>query len=283
MEAGFAQTNGIRLHYLDHGGDGPPLVLFHGLSANAHFFDALVEDGLGKGFRVIAVDLRGRGLSDKPATGYSIENHVDDVVGLLDHLGLEAVHVGGHSFGGLCVYDLVSRHPARVQRCIVLDTPPAIGETIVEQVRPALKRLDETVPSFDAYLLSMQAQPFFEGWWDPRIEAYYRADVEELADGSVRARASSDAIGQAVEAAAATDWRSRIREVRMPTLFIRAVGPYGPPGYPAMCQPEAAMETLDILSDGRLVEVEGNHMTAFWGNRAQRVADTITGFLTEES
>ena len=83
----FVETNGIRLHYLDHEGEGRVLVLIPGLTANAHSFDGLVTAGLTKLGHVLALDMRGRGLSEAPASGYSIEDHGRDVLGLLDALG----------------------------------------------------------------------------------------------------------------------------------------------------------------------------------------------------
>ena len=119
----YVETNGIRLHYLDHGGDGPSLVLAPGLTANAHSFDGLVRAGLADVAHVLALDLRGRGESDAPATGYAIEDHARDVLGLLDALELDRVVMGGHSFGGLLTYWLAANHPERVERCIVIDAP----------------------------------------------------------------------------------------------------------------------------------------------------------------
>ena len=58
----FSQTNNITLHYLDHPGAEPTIICLHGLSANAHFFDGLAASSLPN--RLLAVDLRGRGLSD---------------------------------------------------------------------------------------------------------------------------------------------------------------------------------------------------------------------------
>ena len=57
----FVETNGIRLHYLDHPGDGPTLLLVPGLTANCHVFDGLVAAGLGQSLRVLVPDMRGRG------------------------------------------------------------------------------------------------------------------------------------------------------------------------------------------------------------------------------
>src|SRR5690348_6861509 len=96
----FVDVNGIRLHYLDYPVDGPTVVLLHGLSANAQCFSLLAQ-GLSPYFRVIVPDLRGRGLSDKPATGYTMNDHALDILGLMDTLGVPQVILAGHSFGGL--------------------------------------------------------------------------------------------------------------------------------------------------------------------------------------
>ena len=148
----FIDTNGIQLHYLDPGGDGPTLVLLHGLTANAHFFDGLVAAGLGRDLRVVAVDLRGRGDSDKPDTGYTIADHAADLLGLIDVLGLEHVTLGGHSFGGLVTYYLAATYPDRFSRCVVVDAPAEVEEGIMEQIRPGLARLEHSYPSWNDYL-----------------------------------------------------------------------------------------------------------------------------------
>src|SRR4051794_2876176 len=92
--------DGVRIHYLDAPGAGRPLVMLHGLSANAHCFAGLIVAGLSPAYRVIAPDLRGRGQSDKPSSGYTMPDHARDVLALMDHLGLDRVVLGGHSFGG---------------------------------------------------------------------------------------------------------------------------------------------------------------------------------------
>src|SRR5688572_908823 len=92
----YVEANGIQIHYLDHAGGEPPLVLLHGLTANCHAFDGLIHAGLSPRFRVIAPDLRGRGASDQPSAGYTMRDHADDVIGLLDALKLERVVLGGH-------------------------------------------------------------------------------------------------------------------------------------------------------------------------------------------
>ena len=138
----YASANGIRIHLLDHLGGEPPIVLLPGITANLHNFDGLIDAGLAPRFRVVGLDLRGRGLSDKPAQGYSIAEHAADVIGVLDALGLDRVVLGGHSFGALLTAYIAARQPERVSHTILIDialTPadPRVGEAI----RPSLERL----------------------------------------------------------------------------------------------------------------------------------------------
>ena len=148
-------------------------MLVPGLTANAHSFDGLVHAGLTDVARVLALDMRGRGESDAPASGYAIEDHARDVLGLLDALELDRVVLVGHSFGGLLTYWLAANHPERVERCVVIDAPAALDPAMVDQIQPSLDRLDRVYPSWDEYLALVKSMPYFdEGGWD--------ADVEQL-------------------------------------------------------------------------------------------------------
>ncbi len=140
----FSQTNGISLHYLDHPGEGPIIILMHGLTANAHFFDGLAASSLPN--RLLAVDLRGRGQSDKPETGYSMAEHAADILGLMDNLGLDQVILAGHSYGGLLTCYLAANYPDRFSQCIVMDSG-FLHPNVKEIIKPSLDRLGQLIPS----------------------------------------------------------------------------------------------------------------------------------------
>jgi pimeloyl-ACP methyl ester carboxylesterase len=284
MTDSLVTTNGIRIHVRDHGGDGPVLVLAPGLTANAHSFDGLMRAGLGEAARVLALDLRGRGESDAPASGYAMEDHAADVLGLLDALGLERVVMGGHSFGGLLTYWLAANHPERVERCVVIDAPAQADPAILDQIQPALDRLGHVYPSWDAYLGLVRSMPYFaEGGWDDDVEAYFRADVRVHADGSVQARSQPEHIREAVEGTLAVDWPALVTRIAQPVLLLRAPDPFGPPGSPPILSRADAERTVALLPDGRLVDGIGNHMTFVFGRGAEVVTSAITDFLRMEA
>jgi pimeloyl-ACP methyl ester carboxylesterase len=274
----YVHANGVRLHYVEHGSSGPTLVLLHGLTANAHSFDGLVAAGLADRMRVLAFDLRGRGESDQPES-YSLADHAQDIVGALDVLSLDRVIMGGHSFGGLLTFHLAANHPARVSSCVVIDAPAHVRPEVFDQIKPSLDRLDATLRSWDDYLQFVKRMPYFNGWWDPAIEAFYRADVRENEDGTVRPRSRAAHIRAVIDGFKDLDWLDTVRRIRQPVLFLRAPGAYGPPGSPAVVSPEQARVALENLQNGRLVEIPGNHMTMLFGGGAQVAAVAITQFV----
>lgn len=280
MSDRYATTNGIRLHYLDHPGEGPTLVLAPGLTANAHSFDGLMRAGLADVAHVITLDLRGRGESDAPPSGYAMEDHARDVLGLLDALELERVVMAGHSFGGLLTYWLAANHPERVERCVVLDAPAVVDSTVVDQIQPALARLGRVYPSWDEYLALVASAPYFdEGGWDADVESYFRADVRTGPDGTVQARSRREHIQEAIEGTLAVDWPELVARIVQPVLLLRAPGRFGPPGSPPLLSRADAERTAAMLADCRLVDGVGNHLTFVFGEAARVLADAIAEFL----
>lgn len=272
----YVETNDINLHYLDHPGEAPTIVLMHGLTANAHAFDGLVAADLP--YRLISVDLRGRGMSDKPESGYSMADHGADIVGLLDALGLEQVVLGGHSFGGLLTCYIAANYPQRVTQCIVMDAG-FLHPNVRELIKPSLDRLGQTVPSWQTYRDAMKRAPYWRGFWNEQVEAYYRADVEVLEDGSVQPRSRPEAIAEAVDKALAEPWHDILAQVQQPAMMLHAPGPYGPEGAPPILPPEKAQETVDALPNCVYVRVPGNHMTMLFGDNVRAMAAAIRDFV----
>jgi pimeloyl-ACP methyl ester carboxylesterase len=108
-----------RLSYLDFGGSGPVLLALHGHFGEARTFAGLARD-LAPDWRVIALDQRGHGRSDRPAD-FTREGYVQDAAAVLGRLGLGPVAVLGHSLGGVNAYQLAARHPYLVGSLIVED------------------------------------------------------------------------------------------------------------------------------------------------------------------
>lgn len=279
----YVKTNGIRLHYLEFPGKGPTVILMHGLSANARFFIGMIQAGLAPSLDVLSLDLRGRGESDQPEHGYSMADHAADVLGLMDQLGLDQVVLGGHSFGGLLTYYMAAHFPNRVSKCVVIDAPAEVDPTVLEQIKPSLARLEMVAPSWGDYLFRVKAMPYYEGWWNTTIEEFYRADVRVNPDGTVQARSRPQNIQEAVEGLLEINWPETVRKIHQPTILLRATDSFGPPGYPPILPEDKARRTIGLLSNGRLAEFSGNHITFMFGKTAEEVTKTIISFVFENS
>lgn len=275
----FIQTNGIALHYLDHAGAEPPILLMPGLTLNAHSFDGLIAAGLNQLRRVIAVDLRGRGLSDKPETGYTLADHAADILGLLDGLGLEQVILGGHSFGGLVSYFMAYHHPERVRQLILFDSAATFHPRLGELIAPAIQRLGQPVESMEAYLRHMRQAPHLAGYWSAELETFYRADVAEQADGTVIPLTALHIIPHIAAAIPQFDVAAALPQIKPPAMLINATGPYGPPDYPPVLPQENAQATAALLPNCRYVHVGGNHFTMVFGENARQVVQAIREFV----
>jgi pimeloyl-ACP methyl ester carboxylesterase len=117
----FMNAGDIRLHAVI-GGSGPPLLLVHGWPQTWYAW-RMVMPTLARDFTVIAVDQRGRGLSDKPRGNYDAATLANDLVGLMDTLGYKRFALFGTDVGMPIAYALAADHPERVERLVVSESP----------------------------------------------------------------------------------------------------------------------------------------------------------------
>lgn len=110
-------------------GDGPPIVLIHGFGAALDWWDAIAPD-LASDHRVIRLDLIGHGGTEAPLHGFSIQRQAALVAAVLEQNGVDRVTVIGHSMGGEVATALAEAYPGRIERLILIDTPPSPGLTL---------------------------------------------------------------------------------------------------------------------------------------------------------
>ena len=116
----WVEVDRLKLHYRDWGGAGQPIVLLHGLASTCRIWD-LVAPVLSDGFRVVALDQRGHGQSDKPDLGYDFDSVVGDLHGFAVALGLERPVVVGHSWGADVALDYAVAHPGLAKGLCFVD------------------------------------------------------------------------------------------------------------------------------------------------------------------
>ncbi|GMA16259.1 alpha/beta fold hydrolase [Deinococcus metallilatus] len=136
-------VNGVRLHVVEAGPvDGPLVVLLHGFPEFWRAWERQIGPLARAGFRVVAPDLRGYDLSEKPpgVPAYRLSRLREDVAALIHALGYERAHVVGHDWGGIIAWALAIRQPEVVDRLVILNAPhPAAARRMLRMPRQWLR------------------------------------------------------------------------------------------------------------------------------------------------
>ncbi len=202
-------VRGVRLHVVEEG-DGPPVLLVHGLGGNARLWDAQLSD-LGRSYRVLAVDQRGFGASDRTYGSMELADWADDLAALLRALDVGPAVVLGHSMGGMVAQELAVRAPELLAGLILASTMPGASERHVE-INTNLAELARREGSgvFSAALVG-------SCFTKATIDAGERCVVE-----LERAVAATDPLVLEIALYAVTryDVRDALASVRVPTLVI---------------------------------------------------------------
>ncbi len=137
---GYAQVGDVRLHYAECGEGGRLVVLLHGFPECWYSWRHQLL-ALGRRFRVVAPDMRGYNLSDKPprVEDYRVSKLADDVTGLVRHFGAERAAVVGHDWGAAVAWAVAQRHPEYVWKLAALQVPPRAVWVANMTLRQALK------------------------------------------------------------------------------------------------------------------------------------------------
>lgn len=152
----------VLLHYRLSGPAGAPaLALVNSLGTDARIWDGLIAE-LADDYRILSYDKRGHGLSDAPAGDYSLDDHVNDLAGLLDHVGFERPALCGVSVGGLISQGFALRAPQRLAALVLSNTAPKVGDEAMWNDRAA------TVLNSG---LAAIADPVMERWFSPQFRS----------------------------------------------------------------------------------------------------------------
>jgi pimeloyl-ACP methyl ester carboxylesterase len=208
----YFDANGVRIRYVD-AGTGPVVVLVHGFTGDIErswVNTGLLAD-LSRDHRVLALDLRGHGHSDKPHDPRAYDELAIDVIRLLDHLQIEKSHVVGYSLGGIIVAKLLTTHPARFSSAVLGSAAyrRSRGERADQATEEAAREIEAGI--YRALIVS--TAPTDE---PPPSEDAIRARSREIA-ASVDVRAHA-ALMRARRALLVSD--AEIAAVRVPTLAV---------------------------------------------------------------
>jgi pimeloyl-ACP methyl ester carboxylesterase len=211
--------DGVRLHYLDWGNDGAPvLLLLHGFTGHAHQW-GFFADEWGRDFHVLALDQRGHGDSDT-ADRYGTRPMVEDIGGFLEALSLDDVTLVGMSMGGMNSLVYAAMHPERVAGIVLGDIGPEIAEVGVQRIRQHVASRDTFASVDEAFEWELARNPRATPWM---LRSRVEGNLKALPDGQFTwkyDRALRDGTATREEMAGDDRW-ALWSALTVPTLIVR--------------------------------------------------------------
>jgi 3-oxoadipate enol-lactonase len=205
----FARINDVVLHFRVEGNqNAPALVLANSLGTDARIWDAVIAR-LAARYRVVSYDKRGHGLSDAPDGDYRLDDHVDDLQGLLNYLEIERLALAGVSVGGLIAQGFALRHPQRLAALVLCDTAAKVGDAAMWNQRIAAVR--------DRGLAAI-AEPVMARWFTERFRL---EQADEVAGWrNMLLRTPVEGYAGTCAALRDADLRSAVASIASPTLVV---------------------------------------------------------------
>jgi len=251
-------VSGVSLAVTDHGsarGDvARALVLAHATGFCGAVWRPLLP-ALRERFRVISLDQRGHGDSDKPDDAYAWRDFVDDLAGVIDALRLRDVCAVGHSKGGAAVAGVAALHPGRIGRAVLLD--PVLVDPLPEgRTQPAnamavaARRRRQVWDSREQMIESYAGRAPFDVWRRDFLEAYVEGGTFVRADGKVELKCSGEIEARVYEGAARSSSTEFLHGMAVPTLLVSGERSLTLP-------PERARRAAAMLRHGRLEVLPG--------------------------
>ena len=274
-----AKGDGLEIQLAVSEGRGKHILCLHGLTANCRCWDVIAA-GLTPVHSITAVDFRGRGLSDKPPTGYSWQHHVQDMFCVLEDLGLNRTVLMGHSLGAYVSMAFAAKYPDRVEKLILLDGGAELSQAHWDRVdiviKPSLDRLGQVFPSFEAYTENMKRAAILQPW-SQAIEDYFRYEAEDV-DGGVRSRIHPDHIREEIRNTRKETPSEFYPQITCPVLLVRATN--GIISEEDLVVPEYAADRMTKeIPNLRRVDIQGtNHYSILFQPNASR-DEAIRTFL----
>lgn len=205
-------ANGIAIHYeLTGPENGPVVTMSHSLAAHSGMWAPQVPALVGRGYRVLRYDTRGHGQSEVPAGPYTLEMLAEDVIALLQGLGIAKTHFVGLSMGGMIGQTLALMRPDLLHSLVLCDTSSGYPPEAAAQWQ-------ERIAAAKAHGLEPNVEPTLERWFSPGFAADNRALMD-----TVRAMIRNTPVEGFVgccHAIAKLDLTERISDIRTPTLII---------------------------------------------------------------
>jgi 3-oxoadipate enol-lactonase len=233
---------GVRINYELHG-EGDPLVLITGLGGEIAFWKKYIPL-LSKKHQVLVLDNRGAGETEYPSTLFTMRTIADDIVRLMDHLGIERSHVLGWSMGGNVAQEIAINYRDRVPSLVLMSTYARRPERSAFAIETMIRTIDEGA-TFDSLMDLMQSWCLPEDYFK-RLALAKPAQRRSNGNGK---RAAEGFRGQKL-ALDLFDSHERLGEVTSPTFILHG-------DEDIMVAPHFAVELQDLIDGAELEWIPG--------------------------
>jgi pimeloyl-ACP methyl ester carboxylesterase len=277
---GFVEANGIRLHYMEWGGDAPPLVLLHATGFLARLWEPIAVQ-MSARFHVFALDARGHGDSDKPAPagGYGWDGLAADLMGFLDALGLVGVPIVGHSSGAAGAIRLAAKRPEYVAAAVLIEPtvfppmPVEGSDERKEQLASGAARRRMVWDSREELIAAYRQRRAFAGWREDVLRLFAEHGTFRREDGRIELKCPGAIEAELYRNSLSPDTWDLLPHVRCPALVIRG---------------EKTEPMLALVAEGVARRIPGARLTRIAGGshfvpmeRPDAIAAAALAFLEE--
>jgi pimeloyl-ACP methyl ester carboxylesterase/DNA-binding SARP family transcriptional activator len=276
----------ITMHVVEWPGEEPAILYVHGSGMHALRFTAWGEL-LSPDVRVIAVDLRGHGYSDKPPSGYGVDDHVGDLQQLIAALALDRPIVLGHSLGGSIATFVADAAGDAIGGLVLLDAvvgDQAFIDSASLVLQPFGATLDQRFAGFEEYH-SLWAAEDDGSQWARWLYRGSRMELAPLPDGTFRRRALRDALADEWASVGERDALAALSRVTAPVLVVHADAPWtvaadinAPWATTPYIDHETVKAQLAAARDARLYVSHGQHHSDVIVRPSAGVIDAVRAF-----
>ena len=284
----YAHTNSLRLHYVEWPQAGAPTAIFlHATGFLGRLWQPIAQE-LARDWRVLALDQRGHGDSDKPGLSsaegppgaYAWPNFVHDLIAFLDGLNLASVLAVGHSLGGAAITYAASLRPDLIGRAVLIEPivfSPEVraggGDDYHARLIESSRRRRILWPSREELYRSYRDRSPFDTWQDDVLRLYVEYGTFPQKDGQVELKCPGEIEAQVFEGQPTLDVFAVLPQVRCPTLIL-----YGQRTEDHLA--DAAQAAAARIPDARLVSIpEASHFLPM--ERPDAVVQEVRKFLRE--
>lgn len=254
------KVNGVHLHYKELGPtNGQPLVFSNSLGTDFRVWDALIPQ-LPDGYRILVYDKRGHGLSECPAGPYRIEDHIEDLAGLMRNLEIDQAIICGLSVGGLIAQGLTAAHPDLVKALVLSNTAHKIGPPEVWA---------ERITALEEGGIEALAEAILERWFSSGFSVH---SSQELAGWRhMLVRTPLQGYLGTIAAIRDADMTEAAQNIQVPTLCLAGSEDGATP-------PELVKSMADLIPGATFNTIEGaGHLPCV--EKPEQTAELIRKFL----